>query len=72
MLVCGTVGAVPQLLLQFHSPLLHVIQLFLQLTHLSVDVLHRDELVRLHLEVKVNNTLTTGFDTELSKLNWCY
>lgn len=37
---CVTVWVVSQLLLQLHSPLLQLIQLFLQLTHLPVDVLH--------------------------------
>lgn len=47
--MCDTIRVVPQLLLQLHALLLHLIQLLLQLSHLCMDILHWDELVRLHL-----------------------
>lgn len=58
-----TVWVVPQLLLQLHSLLLHLVQLLLQLSHLSMDVLSWDVLIRLHLR-------GCFWTSELLSLSW--
>lgn len=55
---CDTVRVVPQLLLQLHALLLHLIQLLLQLCHLCMDILDWDELVRLHLRGLLDHITT--------------
>lgn len=48
--ICDTVRVVSQLFFQLHSALLQLIQLFLQLKQLGMDVLYWDVLIRLHLQ----------------------
>lgn len=49
-LPCDTIRVVSQLLLQLHSPLLQLIQLFFYLTHFPMDVFYWYVLIRLHLK----------------------